>query len=751
MQAPAFDPRTPARLRSDLILSRQTAANAPVLVVKDPATERFFRFREIEAFIIDQLDGCAPLDSIQATVQQRFDAPLPLPTLEQFVQRLRAFRLLEDDAASPTRSPLGRVNGSVFYLRVRAWNPDRFLARLAPKLQVCFSRPFMVGSALLIALAAAITLLDWGEIQRDLPRLYTAQSFALAYLTILIVVGIHECAHGLTCKFYGGNVREIGFLLLYFQPAFYCNVSDAWLFRSKAHRLWVTFAGAYAEIIVWALATLTWRVSDPSTIPNYLALVVMTTSGVKTLFNLNPLIKLDGYYLLSDVLDIPNLRANALAYVGSIPRRVWGAEATGPKRVTSRERRIYLGYGVLAWTYSIWLLFIIAVALGTFLTSQYQAWGFAVFVALLVGVFQRPLKRMLPAKGGIMAGSGIRRAIRWIVRLGVVGGAAAALFLVHADLRVSGPFTVLPVRNADVRAEVEGILESIYVDEGDTVKQGAPIATLSHRENRSELRKINADLDEKQARLKLLRAGARPEEIEMARTQVTKAEERVTYAEGRLDRDQTLFDRTLLSRQQLEESKEQKGLRVRELQEARDRLQLLLAGSRAEEVEAIEAEINRLEAQKAFLREQQGLLQVFSPIDGVVATRKPKDSIGQAVKKGDLITRVHDLRTVTVEIAVPEQEIADVHQGQRTVLTARAFPQTRLEGSVASIAPVATEPDDPRAPRTIVVTTQLANLSLLLKPEMTGQAKIYCGTHRLIDLVSRRVVRFFRVEFWSWW
>src|SRR5207247_10940684 len=145
----------------------------------------------------------------------------------------------------------------------------------------------------------------------------------LAYATMLLVIVAHEFAHGLTCKFYGGSVREIGFLLLFFQPAFYCNVSDAWLFPEKYKRLWVTFAGAYFEIFLWAMATLVWRVTDTHTIVNYLALVVMATSAIKTLFNLNPLIKLDGYYLLSDWLEVPNLRAKAFRYVRA-RLRDWG-------------------------------------------------------------------------------------------------------------------------------------------------------------------------------------------------------------------------------------------------------------------------------------------------------------------------------------------------------------------------------------------------------------------------------------------
>jgi len=152
-------------------------------------------------------------------------------------------------------------------------------------------------------------------------------------------------------------------------------VSDAWLFPEKSKRLLVTLAGAWFEVFSWALATLFWRLTDPATLPNYLALVVATTLGIKTLFNLNPLIKLDGYYLLSDYLEIPNLRKNAYQHIGSCFRRLFRSRQSTADCSSPRERRIYWLYGLLAGAYSFWLIGFILIALGGFLTARYQAWG----------------------------------------------------------------------------------------------------------------------------------------------------------------------------------------------------------------------------------------------------------------------------------------------------------------------------------------------------------------------------------------
>jgi multidrug resistance efflux pump len=374
------------------------------------------------------------------------------------------------------------------------------------------------------------------------------------------------------------------------------------------------------------------------------------------------------------------------------------------------------------------------------------------FSVFLGGIFQRPVTNLLRMPlAGAKAGSSISKRTKRLLRLGVFGAGVAALFIFHTELRISGPFGVLPIYNAEVRAEVEGILQEIYVEEGDTVKKGAALAALSDRDFQAELRKTKAEIEEKQARLNLLKAGTRPEEIELARTLEAKAAERLHYATNLLEMDRVLVADHLISKREYEQSREQVAVRGKELREAQDKLRLLLAGSRQEDIDATAAEITRLQAQQRYLEEQLQLLKVVSPVDGIVTTHKLKERIGQAVKKGELITKVHAMQTVTVEIAVPEKEIADVKVGQKVVLKARAYPWTSFEGKVTAIAPVVTEPKETEIERSILVTTQLANASLLLKPDMTGQAKIYCGQQRLVEIVLRRLVRFLKVEFWSWW
>jgi putative peptide zinc metalloprotease protein len=807
------------KLRSDLRQIQQETADGVAFVLKDPATGRYFRFREAEQFIAQQLDGATPLEAICQRAEAYFGQSCPTDTLKAFVDRLQQLGLLESPTAPRQSSwTAGRVRGDVFYLRLKAFDPDRFLAWCLPKLRFCFTSAFVMSSAVLILFAFGLTLLNEDQITRDAANLYGVGTLVLIWLALFAVDLLHELAHGLTCKRFGGEVHELGFMLLFFQPAFYCNVSDAWLFPRKMARLWVTFAGVYSELCISAVAALIWRVTAPGTWINAVALVIVGTSGIRTFFNFNPLIKLDGYYLLSDALEIPNLRMRSFRYLRAMiiqtlfPGSLWAAAVV--QEATPREKKIYLTYSILAGIFSVWLLGSIALWVGGFLVQHYQGSGFLLFTGLLAAVFRRPLKRFAGAVMGALRTaptriSSMKRPVKSALLLAV---AVSVLFLGRMELTISGEFTVLPIQNADVRTEVEGIIQAVFVEEGDLVGQGDPIAALSDRDYRAEFNKTTAEIKEKQAKLRMLELGPRPEEVELARkarvtvetrqeqarkryaeagrlraerqagaeTTAQKGKERVKYAQQSFERLKTLFEKGLISRKELEETEEQMTVRGREVEEAQaslkevladdladfekemavtekeldeadGRLSVLLAGSRTEEIEATKAEIARLEAQQQLVGERLRLLRIVSPHTGVITTRRMKELVGRLVSKGDLIAEVHDLRTIEGEISIPEQEIADVQVGQDVVLKARAYPTENFEGVVSAIAPAAVKTEGAVAEKIIRVITKIDNAPLRLKSQMTGNAKIYAGKRSIAELLTRRLVRYLRVEFWAWW
>jgi multidrug resistance efflux pump len=344
----------------------------------------------------------------------------------------------------------------------------------------------------------------------------------------------------------------------------------------------------------------------------------------------------------------------------------------------------------------------------------------------------------------------------------VATGVLAGGILGHARLRVAGGFTIEPLHNADARTETEGLVERVYVAEGDAVRAGEVIARLSDRAHRADLATTDARLRETRAHLRMLEAGPTADSIALARTALEQADTRLQYARARLSRNRQLADSGVLTRVDLENTEEQTAAAAQEEAGARRRLEALLHGSRVEEVEAARAEAGGLEAQRRYLEGELRQVTVRSPVAGIVATptRELAGLVGQHLRQGDLLAKVYELRRVTAELSVPEREIGAVRVGQPVALRARAYPNRTFHGVVTAIAtnadPEATSAEGVaaaagRTPRTIRVTTEIANDSLLLKPGMSGQAKVFGDRVRILDIVLRRLALAVGVNLWSWW
>ena len=724
----------PPRLRQDLVLSRQDTPEGARFVLKDPRNGAFFRMQEAEHAIVRRLDGATPLDAVAAGVSQELGVDASAEDVAPFVEQLDRRGLLDKGAATLPQAGGGFLRGTLLYFRFAAFDPDRFLSRHVGKVGFFFTPWFVAGAALLVLWALGATVAWREEIARDITRLWRPEMLFLAWATILGVTTLHEFAHGFTCKRFGGEVREMGFMLIYFQPAFYCNVSDAYLFPQKSRRLWVTASGILFELFLWGLATLAWRVLERDTFLSAMALVVMAMTGIRAFFNLNPLIKLDGYYLLTDLVDCPNLRPRAFAYLGSRFRALWGGESTVPEP-SPRERRIFLFYGLVAGVFSYWLLTQILLGLGAYLTWKYQGWGFAMIAGLTAATFvPRPT---LP---------------KWW-RLALLSGTLATLLaFLPVGHAVSGEFDLLPGDNADVRAEIEGVLEELFVAEGTRVAALDPIARVSDRDLRARLAMAEAEIGEHEARLRLLRAGPRPEELEVARISVRKARDRLGHGQGELERVRKLAVQGLESEAALERAEKEVAVLGHEVEECATRLAALEAGCRPEEIVEVERRIDRTRAESARLQGDIARAVVRAPHGGTVTTPRLREKLGEYLKKGDLIAEVHETRTMTAEVAVPEREIAAVRPGMPATLRFRSVPDRTFEGTVAAIGAAArVEAEGAREARTVTVRIAVDNPDGLLRPNLTGFARIDAGDRKALDAVTGGVRRFVRLEFWSWW
>ena len=743
--------RKPSR-RRDLIIEKGESRGKVFYTVKDPISNQFFRIGETENTLLSLMDGTRELGEIASELKEVAGIDASPEDIGDAVSQFDKLCLLE---SSLTEKELQRAQkrettkgksllSRLLFIKIKAVNPERFFEALLPKTAFLFTRPALLFSLLVIAAGIAVAVPNFQEITLGIPSLLNLTSLVLVWLTMGTVVAFHEMAHGLTCHHYGGKDRDMGFLLLYFQLCLYCNVSDAWLFKEKYKKIAVTFAGGFFQLFLWAVATIGWRITAEDVMINRIFFIVMVTSGLQFLFNFNPLIKLDGYYLLADLVDIPNLRAKAFRYVKSLLL----LEKTG-EDFSPREKRIFLLYGLFSIGFSGLLLGYIFFKLHFFLVEKYGAGGFIIFLLIMGLVVSKPTGVLMKKIAGyILTGKGIKGKFLKLLRLLIIA-LALVLFLAlfRWELRVSAGCRFLPVERVTVRNQVDGIVEAVHVREGSVVEPGTSLFSLSKKDLRITLDETLGDLKKNEAELKLLLKGVRPEEIERAEKKRETAMTKLRYARVEHKRLKKLHSSNLLSSRELKEAEEESAVRARELEEAESELKILLAGCQEEEVEKARAEIETLRRKAAYLREEMKLSDVTSPIKGVVTTPHPERRVGEYLEKGEELLRVADIDVMEVEIYVSEKEIGEVTANQKIKMKVWGYPGRSFFGKVASIAETARDMEE-NSPAFVVVRSTVENPDHLLKPEMTGNAKIYCGKRSLLTLITRRLVRFVRVEFW---
>lgn len=376
----AAPPERP-KLRSDLIFAPAVERGEPCTYVRDPRTRRFFRLGESARLAARQMDGSRDSAAIAQQLSQQLGVALPIEPIQALVAQLAQLGFLENGPPAP---PMKRIRGNVFYLVVPLVDPERWLARLGWLWRALVSPPIAIAIALLVVSGLAITA--WWAWSGRLPTLGTLSALDLVgfYLCVSLAVVGHELAHAAALKRFGGEVHEMGLLLLYLQPCFYCNVSDAYLLPRRS-RLWVSFAGLYFELGAWGAATLVAAALGTTSTIGRWALLVTTAIGLKSLlFNLNPLIKLDGYYLLVDLLELPNLRQRAFGRLGDILGRLLGRPPTTPVR-DQREAWLLPGYAIAA---SLFLLGLFALVLWRLLAVlQHPQLNVSTLLVVLVALF----------------------------------------------------------------------------------------------------------------------------------------------------------------------------------------------------------------------------------------------------------------------------------------------------------------------------------------------------------------------------
>ncbi|MGA9305692.1 MAG: HlyD family efflux transporter periplasmic adaptor subunit [Candidatus Sulfotelmatobacter sp.] len=383
-----------------------------------------------------------------------------------------------------------------------AVNPDRFLTWVHDKISFIYKPWFVAMTLLAFAFSAGIFVTHWSEVGRDTWEFYNFAHkswFDVATFWIIgtVLLCIHETGHGLTCKHYGAHVPAMGFLLIYLAPAFYTDTTQGEVLGDRFQRLMITVSGVWAELMVCAVATPIWWGTSPGTaIHDFAYTIILLTGFAVVLINWNPLIKLDGYYIVTDILGITELKESSTLYFSSwVKRNIWGLPVEVPK-VPKRRRLGYAIYAILSGLYSYSILYIFASFIGNIARNFSADWGFLFEYGTAFLIFRGRLRTLWSFMKFVYLDK--RDRIRaWFTPARKLAISAVALVFALLPLwheSATGRFVLEPENLAMVRAIVPGVVTRVYANEGQQVAAGAPLLQLRNMALDSKLARSQSDL-----------------------------------------------------------------------------------------------------------------------------------------------------------------------------------------------------------------------------------------------------------------
>jgi putative peptide zinc metalloprotease protein len=518
------------RLRPELRCRLQTLGRDSYYQIEDPLTRRFFRLGRREWELARHMDGQSTLGEILEQQRRSSEGGSTDPAeLRDAVPEAAAGNNHSAETLSPAdavklarwlvQSQLATVVGRLThpllsrtarppalpawanpaFMRIPLLNPDPFLARALPWLGWTL-RPEAVAIWCVVVLAALYQIgTQWLRFTAPLPTIFAPDNWlylALAWIGLKVV---HELYHGLICKRYGGQVPVCGVALILFSPVAFVDVTSSWRFRSKWHRVYTAAGGMYAELFVAALLTLVWANTDNPLLVQMCHNVILMASVSTLLFNGNFLMRFDGYYILSDLMDLQNLYGNGQQYVRSLARRHLLGIATDPGSADGGPAAMIKLYGVasLVWR---WLFYV-----GIVLTAATMFRGAGIVISLIVGISwivwptAKFLHYLLHYRG---ADAPDRRRFGLVCGMALIGMSLVSCLPWPGGVVATGVVEYDPI--ASIRTTSPGFVQALHVQSGETVHAGMPLVTIANPQTEAELSDVKFAASQAEIRARML-------------------------------------------------------------------------------------------------------------------------------------------------------------------------------------------------------------------------------------------------------
>ena len=493
------------RLRSHTQIHRQSFRGQVWFVLQDQASGRFHRFTPAAHLVISLMDGKRSVQEIwDLACGELGDEVLSQEQTIQLLAQLYRCDVLHGDGPPDLAELSGRAERmrrrkllmtflNPLAVRIPVLDPDRFLSAT-----LFLVRPLFSWFGLLLILgvlgsAAVLTGVHWSELTENVTdRVLSAESLLLMLVAYPLIKALHELGHGYAVKHWGGEVHEMGLMFLVFMPVPYVDASAATAFREKRRRALVGAAGIIVELMVASLALFFWLSAEPSLLRVF-AFNVMLIGGISTLlFNGNPLLRFDGYYVFADLIGIPNLGVRANRHLGYlIQRHLFGIEGARSPVSAPGEGAWFVVYGISALVYRLFIM----VAIVLFVATKFF------FVGVVLALWACTLMYVLPLLKGLrfLASSPALQKTRGravavcLGVLAVVGGGLLVLPLPYATLAEG---VVWVPGDGVVNAGTEGTVVTLLAEPNQSVPPGAPLLRLEDPLLAARLRVLEAEVRE---------------------------------------------------------------------------------------------------------------------------------------------------------------------------------------------------------------------------------------------------------------
>ncbi len=509
---PADRPIAP--LRADLLISPQLFYGQLCFVIKDPVTLRYFRMQPVEHLLATQLDGQRTARDLLAILQQQDpEGNLGVQDVLRFVGMLHEAHLLvghgaghaewlKQRRAATKRKHILELAQNFLFFKLPVFQPDRLLGILDKTIgRLIFTKAAGMAALALIFVALWNVLTHMDRFTHMSYSLLSWQNMFVLYCVFTVTKVFHEFGHGLTAKHFGGEVSSMGVMMFIVTPSFYCDTSDAWMIPSRAARLWINAGGIVVELVMAALATFVWLNTPDDGLLNQIALNIMISCSVATLFfNANPLMRYDGYYFLADLLEIPNLMTKGRQLLGCyLQKYLLGLKPTMPP---DAGRAFWLVAYALGSAVYRWVVVFGIIAMLYLFFDRYGMGPIGVLLAAIYVVMTVVWPLVQSMRFLWKQRWDLYKRLAWMTAAGAVGAAALVLLaLMPVRNSIREPLVVLSQRDEAVYVRTPGYVERVEKDTGERVKAGDVIVQLrdpalsnmlSQMEHRREQARIEA-------------------------------------------------------------------------------------------------------------------------------------------------------------------------------------------------------------------------------------------------------------------